>query len=109
MVKINIKKKNNRIYYFEIKGHANAAEYGEDIVCSAISVLGQTCIIGLTEVAAIPVKHQIEPGHLTCEIPMGLTVAKAREADIIVNTMYLGMKSVQHSYSEFMEINELEV
>ncbi len=109
MVKVKIKKKNNRIYYFEIKGHANAAEYGEDIVCSAISVLGQTCIIGLMEVADIPIKHRIEPGHLTCEIPEDHTVAKAREADIIVNTMYLGMKSVQHSYSEFMEINELEV
>ena len=109
MVKIKIKKKNNRIYYFEIKGHANAAEYGEDIVCSAISVLGQTCIIGLMEVANIPIQHRIEPGYLTCEIPKDLTAAKAREADIIVNTMYLGMKSVQHSYSEFMEINELEV
>ena len=106
---MKIKKKNNRIHYFEIKGHANASEYGEDIVCSAISVLGQTCIIGLMEVAFISVKHRIEPGHLTCEIPNDLTAAKAREADIIVNTMYLGMKSVQHSYSEFMEINVLEV
>ncbi|NBG88944.1 ribosomal-processing cysteine protease Prp [Isachenkonia alkalipeptolytica] len=109
MVKVKIKKNNERIYYFEITGHANAAKYGEDIVCSAISVLGQTCIIGLIEVANIDINYRIETGFLTCEIPSNLSATKAREVDIIVNTMYLGMKSVQHSYSEFMEINELEV
>lgn len=109
MVKVKFFKKNKRIYYFEIKGHANAGKYGEDIVCSAISVLGQTCIIGLLEVVNIPIKQRIEPGYLTCEIPNDLEEAKAREADIIVNTMYLGMKSIQDSYSKFMVIKELEV
>lgn len=109
MVKVKIKKKDNRIYYFEITGHANAEEYGKDIVCSAISVLGQTCIIGLVEVAKIPLNYSIEPGHLTCAIPKNLKPNKAREVDLIVNTMYLGMINVHHSYSDFMEIEELEV
>lgn len=109
MVKIKIKKRNQKIYYFEIKGHANAGEYGEDIVCAGISVLGQTCIIGLMEVVGIDINYRIETGYLTCELPKNLTESKAREADIILDTMYLGIKSVQHSYSEFMEIAELEV
>ena len=109
MVTVTIKRRKERIYYFEIKGHANAAAYGEDIVCSAVSVLGQTCIIGLLEVANIKINHKIESGFLKCELPIKLSPAKAKEADIIINTMYLGMKSVQNSYSEFMEINELEV
>ena len=109
MVKVIFKKKKQKIYFFEIKGHANAAEHGEDIVCSAISVLGQTCIIGLLEIAKVDINYRIEAGYLICEISENLTAVEARETDIIVNTMYLGMKSVQHSYSEFMEIDELEV
>lgn len=109
MVKVKIKKKDNRIYYFEITGHANAEEYGKDIVCSAISVLGQTCIIGLVEVVKIPLDYSIEPGYLACAIPENLNANKAREVDLIVNTMYLGMINVHHSYSDFMEIEELEV
>ena len=33
------------------RGHAEAGPYGEDIVCAAISMLSQTSILGLHEVA----------------------------------------------------------
>ena len=35
---------------YDIKGHANFAPLGEDIVCAAISVLSQTTLMGLVEV-----------------------------------------------------------
>jgi uncharacterized protein YsxB (DUF464 family) len=35
----------------EVKGHANYAEHGKDIVCAAVSAIMQTALLGLHSVA----------------------------------------------------------
>lgn len=47
MMKIKIHRENNIIKSIETEGHCNYAEYGKDIVCSAVSILFQTIILGL--------------------------------------------------------------
>lgn len=44
MIKVNIKKNKNSIYEITIKGHANYADYGKDIVCAAVSTMAITTI-----------------------------------------------------------------
>ena len=44
MIKVNIKKKNSKIYEIIINGHANYAESGKDIVCAAVSTLATTVV-----------------------------------------------------------------
>jgi len=39
MIKFIVEKKENFISFIEIKGHANKAPYGEDIVCAGVSSL----------------------------------------------------------------------
>ena len=38
---------------YTVEGHANYGEYGEDIVCSAVSILAQTTLISMVEVCGI--------------------------------------------------------
>ena len=49
MIKIEIQRQKDKIIYFEIKGHANFSEYGEDIICAAVSSVGQMTLNGLIE------------------------------------------------------------
>ena len=44
MIKVNIKRNNKKIYELVIKGHANYANAGQDIVCSAVSTMAITSI-----------------------------------------------------------------
>ena len=44
MIKIKIKKNNNQIYEVEIKGHANYADVGYDIVCASVSSIAITTV-----------------------------------------------------------------
>ena len=44
MIKVNVKKTNNKIYEIVIKGHAEYDDYGKDIVCSAVSTMAITTI-----------------------------------------------------------------
>ena len=49
MIRIEIQRQKNKITYFEIKGHANFSEYGEDVICAAVSSVGQMTVHGLIE------------------------------------------------------------
>ena len=44
----------------EVRGHSGYAEKGEDIVCSAVSVLVQTLYIGLADIARIDVDSLVD-------------------------------------------------
>jgi len=44
MIKVNIKKNNNIICEVLIKGHADYADAGKDIVCAAVSTMATTTI-----------------------------------------------------------------
>lgn len=50
-------------FTLEVRGHAGYAEYGNDIVCSAISVLTQTLIAYMDEVAE-DMEARINPGDV---------------------------------------------
>ena len=54
MVTVEIKKNHlGNIKGYKVSGHADYADYGEDIVCSAISVLAFTSLNSLIEVCQI--------------------------------------------------------
>ena len=44
MIKVNFRKKDNKVYEVVIKGHAKYDEYGKDIVCAAVSTMAITTI-----------------------------------------------------------------
>lgn len=60
MIKIKTKKKSGDLYII-VKGHANYAPYGKDIVCSGISAILQTAILGLKAIA------EAYPNHVKVE------------------------------------------
>ncbi len=47
MIKVDISKKNKKIENVEVTGHAGYAEYGHDIVCSAVSSIITTTVNGI--------------------------------------------------------------
>ena len=70
MIKIKFLKKNERIIYFEITGHANHGEYGEDIVCSSVSSVSQMTLNGLLEILKLDGRLQYEEteGYIVCDL-----------------------------------------
>lgn len=47
MIKVKVKKTNNKVYEIVIKGHAGYDEMGRDIVCAAVSSMAITTINGI--------------------------------------------------------------
>ena len=44
MIKVNVKRNDNKVYELVIKGHAGYGERGTDIVCAAVSTMAITVV-----------------------------------------------------------------
>lgn len=80
MIQATIKHYRGHVSGFTITGHADAGEYGQDIVCSAVSVLSITTVNGLQEVVGLDVDVDSDDkngGYLSVDVPIVLDSKKA--------------------------------
>ena len=82
---------------YQVEGHADFAEHGMDIVCSAISVLSQSCLISLQRYGKV--EWYMESGLLTVDVPV-----PSSYTNLLINSMVLGMSAVAKNYPEHVYI-----
>lgn len=110
MVRVTMLLQGGRLIGFEAEGHAEYSEHGSDIVCSAVSALTQTAILGLRERLQLPVGVEIdEEEGLYCVLGRDCTDVQLSEASIILDTLLLGLQDIQSGYSKYLSIREREV
>jgi uncharacterized protein YsxB (DUF464 family) len=92
------------IQRFIISGHSGYAPEGSDIICAAVSVLGQTAIGALKDIAVLKVDYQIreKEGYLECTVPAPEEMASGQYqiANTIMDTFALGCRQVSESYGK---------
>ncbi len=98
-----------KIIEYKVYGHSGYAKVGKDIVCAAVSSIMQTAALGLGKVAKIEVKYTIKESYFECLLPQNLDCHKREQADIILETMIIGVKSFEEQYRKYIRIVELEV
>jgi len=109
MINVQINKEANKIVSFSVKGHADADVLGKDVVCASISILSQTAVLALYEVAGIDIIYEMDDGWLYCELPPNLDTKRQEKANVILDSMLVGMKATEEMYSDYIEISYKEV
>jgi len=106
MTKVKITRKNDKITAFSCDGHTDFGEEGEDIVCAALSSITQTAILGLLQVAVLPIDYKIDSKKalLTVSLPKELTEIERNNADMILETMFLGISDLATEYGRFIKV-----
>ncbi len=106
MTNVTIEKRNGSITKIVCDGHTNYGEAGEDIVCSALSSVVQTALMGVLVVAGVNAKFERndERGYLMIEIPDELNESKRHDVDVILNTMQLGISDLYEGFSDYIEV-----
>ena len=94
---------------FEAQGHTGSAEAGSDIICAGISALTQTALIGIKEYLSQDCAYEVEDGYLYCMLPSDISDKAWREAEIILETMALGIRSLAETYVNTIKLIEREV
>ncbi|GER66200.1 hypothetical protein BpJC7_04660 [Weizmannia acidilactici] len=106
MIEVCIKRtEDGRISSFQMKGHANFAEYGQDIVCAGASAVSFGTVNAMMEVAGVePEIRQSKSGLLQCKIPAGLPEEASEKAQILLEGMVVSLQTIEREYGEFIHI-----
>ncbi len=94
---------------FEITGHASYDKHGKDIVCSAVSAVAQTALLGIIKVAGVDARYEINDGFLQCRLPEIESSEKRIMCTAILETMYAGLSDIRECYKKYIAIMEEEV
>ena len=92
---------------FDIKGHADYAPKGEDIVCSAVSILAIATVNSLLEqVGQVLVKESAD-GYVSCRLADDLAGDKEIKAQAVLRTLLIGLNGVSMEYPEYCQLENI--
>ena len=110
MIHASFYKRNERLTGFHIKGHSGYSEAGSDIVCSAVSAIAQTTLLGLIEIIKPEMDYKIDQeGEIDCIIHDKTNESAQTRAELLIDTMRLGLESIKQNYGKYLSISEREV
>lgn len=108
MIKITFYTKKDQYFGFAVSGHALYGEYGEDIVCSAVSVLAINTVNSIEKLTADEfenVNHEDK-----AYISLVMTDVISPETRILLESFYLGVTGVEEAYgNEYIQVEIEEV
>ena len=106
MITAIVIKKNHSYYSFECNGHSGYAKRGQDIVCSAVSMLTTNTINSIEKLTDCDFKGESADGRLYWEFPDGCT----KDASLLMDSMILGLEAVSDEYGKkFLTLELKEV
>ncbi|MEK3981072.1 ribosomal-processing cysteine protease Prp [Psychrobacillus sp. FSL K6-2836] len=107
MIKVTITKdQSGHIHSFEMKGHADFAEHGKDLVCagaSAVSFGAVNAVIALTEITPI-ITQKGDGGYLYVEVPSISNLEKAAQIQLILEAMVVSLQTIEQDYAKYIKI-----
>ena len=100
------KEQSGNIRSFEMKGHAEFAEHGKDLVCAAataVSFGSVNAIVSLTKITP-DVKQGQNGGYLKVSFPQNLDSKTSEQVQLIVQAMVVSLQTIEHDYGQHIKI-----
>lgn len=96
MITAKFKKRNNQIYWYQVTGHADYANVGNDIVCAGVSAL------------YISVTNTLLSMGRTFERNDGYFTLDATDVDnACLKVLYDGIQSIAEQYPDNIKVEEI--
>ena len=101
MIKVLIKKEENKFVSLEVKGHAHQAEKGSDVVCAGVSSVLTGGLNNLQEVKNFEIT--LEEGYAFIK---AINEVSSHD-EIVLETIITSLKTIEESYGKFIQIKNL--
>lgn len=88
---------------FEIRGHSGYAESGSDVVCAAVSALAYTAVGAIKDMYKEPA-WETKDGYMKCIVSSDVTKDNQGVVAIILNTIVIGFRQIELSYSKYVRV-----
>ena len=99
MIRVNFYKKGDMLTGFECKGHAESAEYGQDILCAFVSSACYMTANTVTEVLKLSADTRVTDGYMRVS-----NISSPEKAQDILKGMLLHMEELQKDYPEKIKV-----
>ena len=110
MIRVSIyRNKKGDIFGFRLKGHADFAEAGSDIVCAAVSILTINTINSIELFTSEDFECESDEkkgGFLSFNLPDTKGGEADRDVQLLLKAMLNGLSDIQKEYSCYISINE---
>jgi uncharacterized protein YsxB (DUF464 family) len=104
MIRVRIKGSPSDIEGFMIWGHAHYATQGADIVCSGVSAVATTAVIGLANRFPGAVRFRLLPqGLIYCRLADDFPDTGRSEAQAILSAVALGLEAILLSHEKYID------
>lgn len=103
MIKVLFKKKSGMLVSFEASGHAESCDDGYDMVCSAVSSVSIAVANGITEVLKIKAPITVSDGFLHIDL-RNLADNEIEKSQVLMQTLLLGLKSIEKEYGSYIRV-----
>ena len=100
MVKVEIAYRGKGLASLRVKGHANTAPAGKDLVCAAVSAIAIGALNALEDADSLNI--EIDEGMVDVEIPGALS----EHDETVFETAIIQLKTIEASYGEAISIKE---
>jgi uncharacterized protein YsxB (DUF464 family) len=106
MTRVTIEREGDWITFVRCEGHAGKAKAGEDIVCAAVSVLMQTCVNAMEQVASITPDVTVDEAKALIAVRLPRKDgAPAHDAQTILRATVLGLTDISHEYPQYVKLD----
>ncbi|MFX3674507.1 MAG: ribosomal-processing cysteine protease Prp [Paenisporosarcina sp.] len=107
MIQVTIEQdQSGQVRSFEMKGHADFAEHGKDLVCagaSAVSFGALNAIITLTNITP-DIQQGQDGGFLKVLFPQNLNSKTNEQVQLLVQAMIVSLQTIEQDYAQHIKI-----
>lgn len=107
MININLYyNKQGNLWRFVLDGHADYADHGQDIVCSAVSMIVINTInsIDLFTEEPFELDQDAGEGYIDCTFSDIKANKGSKDAILLLKSMILGLTSIKEQYGEHIQL-----
>ena len=102
MIEVYIRRSGDHYNEFYVEGHANYAEMGKDIVCSAVSALTITLENALGQLLDVTIRESRYVGDSN---PRIFISAPNNKTDLLIGMYKIGIEGVQEAFPDHVKLH----
>ncbi|AJE52785.1 ribosomal protein [Paenibacillus jamilae] len=99
-----IRLEDGSIQGFSVKGHANFAKSGEDIVCAGVSAVTVGTVNSIVALTDVEMETEMENGFLSAYLSPESYHDTNAQVQLLLESMVIMLTSIAESYGKYIQI-----
>ncbi|MEC0126297.1 ribosomal-processing cysteine protease Prp [Paenibacillus pabuli] len=93
---------------FSIKGHANFAKRGEDIVCAGVSAVTVGTVNSIEALTGVEMDAKMKNGFLSASLPVLARDETWSQVQLLLESMVVMLTDIAESYGKYIQIEQVK-